>query len=92
MRGEPMSETILQIDLIEEDTLQVDMVSNDIFVIQLYSEDVFSVEIAENRYENDYLKLKNKPKIEGVTVEGDKTFEEYTLSHISNQRLEQILV
>ena len=38
-------------------------------------------------YEKDYNNLKNKPSIEGVTLENDKTFEELGLTPISAQEL-----
>lgn len=42
---------------------------------------------AEKVYENDYNNLKNKPSIEGVPLENDKTFEELGLTPISAQEL-----
>ena len=41
---------------------------------------------------NDYNDLCNKPSIEGVTLEGDKTFEELNLQSLTNQELEAMLV
>lgn len=38
-----------------------------------------------------YMLKSEKPKIEGVTLEGDKTFEELNLRGISNSELEEIL-
>lgn len=38
-----------------------------------------------------YTDLENKPSIEGITVEGDKSFEDYNLSPISNTELENLL-
>lgn len=38
-----------------------------------------------------YMLKSEKPKIEGVTLEGDKTFEELNLQGISNSELEEIL-
>ncbi len=38
-----------------------------------------------------YTDLTDKPSIEGVTLEGDKTFEELNLQGISNSELEEIL-
>ena len=40
----------------------------------------------------DYNRLKNKPMIEGVVLEGDKTFEELHLNVLTNEELEAILV
>lgn len=39
----------------------------------------------------DYNRLINKPKIEGVTLEGDKTYEELNLRGLTNSELEAIL-
>lgn len=39
----------------------------------------------------DYEILDNLPKIEGVTLIGDKTYEELNLDRISNSELEQLL-
>ena len=43
----------------------------------------------ENR---DYNKLANRPKIEGVMLVGDKSFEELHLNLITNAELEDMLV
>lgn len=43
------------------------------------------------RHENDYEQLKNKPKIESVTLSGNKTFEDLGLSSISNTDLMDLL-
>lgn len=39
----------------------------------------------------DYNNLINKPSIEGVTLEGDKTFEELTLVKIKNSDIDDII-
>lgn len=39
----------------------------------------------------DYNLLNNKPQIEGVTLEGNKTFEELTLVSLTNAEIEQLL-
>lgn len=39
----------------------------------------------------DYDKLENKPKIEGVTLEGDKTYEQLNLNKLTNEELEALL-
>lgn len=41
---------------------------------------------------SDYNVLSNRPKIEGVLLEGDKTFEELNLQRLTNQELEAMLV
>lgn len=43
----------------------------------------------ENR---DYNKLANRPKIEGVTLVGDKSFEQLHLNTITNSELENMLI
>lgn len=40
---------------------------------------------------NDYEDLINKPQIEGVTLEGNKTYEELNLKKITNTELEEML-
>jgi hypothetical protein len=42
-------------------------------------------------YEHDYEKLKNQPSINGVTLIGDKTFEELGRDNIKNSRLKSII-
>lgn len=39
----------------------------------------------------DYGALTNKPKIEGVTLQGNKTFEDLSLNSLSNLEIEQML-
>lgn len=39
---------------------------------------------------DNYDKLKNKPKIEGVTLEGDKTYEQLNLVRLTNTQIEYI--
>lgn len=41
---------------------------------------------------NDYEELRNKPRIEGMELIGDKTFEELNLQSLTNQELEAMLV
>ena len=43
-------------------------------------------------HSTDYNVLSNRPKIEGVLLEGDKTFEELNLQSLTNQELEAMLV
>lgn len=40
----------------------------------------------------DYERLSNKPMIEGVELEGDKTFEDLNLHTLTNEELEALLV
>lgn len=46
----------------------------------------------EVTHSSDYNDLINKPMIEGVVLEGDKTFEELNLNVLTNTELEAILV
>ena len=39
---------------------------------------------------DDYLALRNKPKIEGVELEGDKSFEQLGLSRVTEQMIDHI--
>lgn len=50
-----------------------------------------SVGIPTHIMHKDYEILDNLPKIEGVTLIGDKTYEELNLNRISNSELEQLL-
>jgi hypothetical protein len=43
-----------------------------------------------NNTMNDYDLLKNKPSIESVVLEGDKTFSELGISRLSNSDIEEI--
>lgn len=38
----------------------------------------------------DYEVLENKPQIEGVTLIGDKSFEDLNLNHITNSEIEDL--
>ena len=38
-----------------------------------------------------YNELQNKPQIEGVTLEGDKTFGDLNLTNITNSEIEDLL-
>lgn len=40
---------------------------------------------------NDYLTLINKPSINGVTLEGNKTNEQLNISAIENSEIEELL-
>lgn len=39
-----------------------------------------------------YAKLPDKPLIEGVVLEGNKSFEELNLSKLTNQEIEELLI
>jgi len=84
---------IFTIDLVDEDVLDFEMASEDTMCIQLYSEDVFSIDLVVGgyMYENDYNKLDNKPSINNVILEGNRTFEDLGRYDISNSRIKQIV-
>ena len=48
-------------------------------------------ELIETVEYGDYETLNNKPKIESVELNGNKSFDDFGLSSISNMRLEEIL-
>lgn len=84
---------IFTIELRDEDVLDIEMASDDVLDIQLYSEDVFTIDLVVGgyMYENDYNKLNNKPSINSVPLEGDKTFEELGREDIKNSRIKEII-
>lgn len=48
-------------------------------------------EIIKTEATSDYRKLINKPKIEGVELQGDKTFEDLGMNTLTNFELEKLL-
>ena len=46
---------------------------------------------AEVVYESDYDLLDNKPQIEGVTLEGNKTYDELNLKYLTNEEIEILI-
>ncbi len=48
-------------------------------------------EVTETGGTKNYNDLNNKPKIEGVELIGDKTFEELNLSSLTNTEIEDLL-
>lgn len=40
---------------------------------------------------NDYNKIINKPSIEGITLQGDKTFSQLGLDELTEQEIDKIL-
>lgn len=55
----------------------------------------YDVEIEESATHHmgavSYLELKDKPKIEGITLEGDKSFRELQLNDITPQEIDEII-
>lgn len=83
---------ILTIELLDEDVLELDMVVEDTLTIQLYSEDVFSIELLNDTGgTSDYNDLINKPSINGVELQGDKSFEQLGRDDIKNRQIKDII-
>lgn len=77
-----MSDLNLQIDMNVADSFDIGMQSDSLDVEMLEG-----IPIAAD----DYNGLRNKPKIEGVTLEGDKTYEELNMNRLTNIEIENIL-
>ena len=84
---------IFTIELLDEDVLDIEMASEDGLSIQLYSEDVFTIDLVVGGYiyENDYNKLNNKPSINNVPLEGNRSFEDLGRLDIKNSRIKEII-
>lgn len=50
-----------------------------------------TVERTSIKVTDDYMNLQNKPQIEGVTLEGDKSFAELNLNFMTNIEMEEML-
>lgn len=74
----------IRLTVAENDAVTLGLDSGDNAALNVGSTTVVSV--------NDYNDLRNKPSIEGVELEGDKTFEELNLQSLTNQELEAMLV
>lgn len=73
----------IKLTVAEPDAVTLELDSGDNAALNVESTTVVSV--------NDYNDLRNKPSIEGVTLEGDKTFEELNLQSLTNSELENML-
>jgi hypothetical protein len=72
------------VTLAERDqTFQLGMTEGETFDVELDS----AVQITPVK---DYEVLDNKPQIEGVTLIGDKTFEDLNLQRVSNAEIEEL--
>ena len=62
-------------------------------VVEVNEEDDLRVDGGDDSVKviRDYNQLKNRPKIEGVTLVGDKTFEELGLLEMSNSEIQDII-
>lgn len=86
----------LQIDansLIQTDILDVSMQNGDILEPQLESQDELEVNLVEGIPVgmDDYEVLKNLPKVNGVELKGDKSFENLGREKITNSQIKQII-
>lgn len=89
----PQTNDIFTVDLISEDVLEIELYDEDVFDIVLESGNVFDIELIVGGYvyENDYNQLINKPSINGVELQNNKTFEQLGREDIRNQRIKQII-
>ena len=95
--GMDLTSDTLNIDanpLIQTDTLNVTMQNSDILEPQMESEDELEVKLVEGIPVgvDDYEVLKNLPKVNGVTLKGDKSNEDLKMRSITNLELARILV
>lgn len=72
----------LTIELIEEN-IEIEAIEEDI-EIELKSNETIQTT-------NDYEKLRNKPKIEGIELLGDKSLEDLGATFLTNCELEELL-
>ena len=71
------------------------VLAQDRFEVEFGSEKTFEVGGMRERVvtvEKDYEKLINKPRIEGIELEGDKTFEDLSLAAITANDIDDIIV
>lgn len=66
---------------------------NEELIIDAYEEDELQIDNNDSGVKliNDYDQLKNKPKIEGNVLVGDKTFEDLGLSELTNTEIQDII-
>lgn len=72
------------ITLVLSDTKNIEFESTFNDIPSSFDADFDTIQIIE---QNDYLKLINKPKINGEIVEGDKTLEQYHLENLSAEEI-----
>lgn len=73
----------IKLTVAENDAVTLGLDSGDNAALNVGSTTVVSV--------NDYNDLRNKPRIEGVELIGDKSFEELNLQSLTNTELENML-
>lgn len=74
--------------------IDVEVISID-QIIEITESEGSEIDIEANEVINEgarnYNDLTNKPRIEGVTLEGDKSFDELNLNAITNSEIEDLL-
>lgn len=63
----------------------------DVEVIGIDQEVEVEAEVSVDGDSKDYNDLLNKPRIEGVELEGDKSFDDLNLNKIPNSEIEELL-
>ena len=60
--------------------------------VEIFDEDVFELQLLPDvSYENDYTKFINKPKINGVELVGNKSFEQLGRHRVTNRTIQDIV-
>lgn len=60
--------------------------------VEIFDEDVFELQLLPDvSYENDYTKFINKPKINGVELVGNKSFEQLGRLRVTNRTIQDIV-
>lgn len=67
------------------------MIDFDLEMIESEIEIEFEEDIVDSGGVNDYEQLKNKPKINEVELEGNKSFEELGITPLTNMEILQII-
>lgn len=80
----------MDVDLLVD--MNMDLDDAVILDMDIYSDSIIDMEVdREGTGTNDYNALVNKPKIEGVTLKGDKTFKQLGLESMTEQDIDNIL-
>ena len=80
--ADPIIDEVLEMESIEGDTV-LDM--------RNVSGDEYQMSPQEQAVVGNYNDLYNKPKIEGVVLEGDQTYEDLNLRGLTNLEIEELL-
>ena len=60
--------------------------------VEIFDEDVFELQLLPDvSYENDYEKFINKPKINGIELVGNKSFEQLGRLRVTNRTIQDIV-